>query len=199
MPVNTIRADIVDLQHDIPSADDQFVVDTNGWKELTYARVLNPKPGYPEYIKKALTEGAKLYACGISLMELASAIEKDEWQIHCEKMGAILRKDFRHDHVQARSEVVAQVQSAWAQVKQFSDLVDLHLDASALERALATFVSCPMDGYDTLLVEAMTRRGVFNVITDDSDFATVPNLTVFTANMHILSVGRRQGRLRRRG
>jgi predicted nucleic acid-binding protein len=198
MPVQTVRADIIDIGSDVPGPSDEFVVDTNSWKEFTYSRVRQPKPGYPVYIKKALSEGSKLYACGITLMELASAIERDEWEIYRQTVVAIEKKDFRHDDAKARAAVVAEVSSSWSQVMDVSQLIDLHLDAAAIARALRTFQTCPVDGYDTLLIEAMTRRGVFNLITDDGDFATVPDVRVYTANAHIISVARRQGRLLRR-
>jgi len=195
MPVQNVRADIVDLSRDQPRANDEFVLDTNSWKELTYSRLLQPKPAYPAYVKKALTEGATLYASGVTLIELASVIESNEWEVYQQRVGQIERKDFRHDCDDARATVIAEISSSWSQVMQIAKLIDLNLNGPATERLLSTLKACRVDGYDTMLIEAMTKRGVFNIVTHDGDFATVPEIKVFTANTHILAIARRQGRL----
>lgn len=198
MSVKTIQATVVDIRKDDPDASDELFVDTNSWRNLTYSRILKPKLDYPSYLKRALQSNTILYACGVTLLELASSIEADEWQLFqvttpCDK------KMFRHTFPDERKRVVSEVRSSWEQVKQIATLVDLTLNTHAIERCLKTFHECPVDGYDLLLVEAMERRGVLNILTDDSDFASVPGLQVFTANAAVIATARNQNKLLRRG
>ncbi len=45
------------------------------------------------------------------------------------------------------------------------------------------------------MLEAMQREGLTQVITDDSDFATVAGITVFTANNNVIQQAQQQGKL----
>jgi hypothetical protein len=78
-------------------------------------------------------------------------------------------------------------------------LIDIRWDSEASGRFLNVLQMYCIDGYDAPLLDAMTRRGPLNVITDDGDFATVPDIRVFTANAHVIALARRQGKLLTRG
>jgi len=47
-----------------------------------------------------------------------------------------------------------------------------------------------------LTLEAMNSEGVVQMITDDSDFSTVPGIQVFTANRNVMiAIAQNQGKL----
>ncbi|MEH2419861.1 MAG: hypothetical protein V7K48_02620 [Nostoc sp.] len=48
--------------------------------------------------------------------------------------------------------------------------------------ALNRFQTQLLDGYDLLILEAMDKGGVTQIITDDGDYVTVPGIKLFTAN-----------------
>ena len=194
MSVKTIQATVVDIRKDAPQATDELFVDTNSWRNLTYSRILNPKSDYLDYMKRALASKTVLYACGVTFLELASTIEKDEWTIF-QATSICDKKMFRHGFPNERKRVVEEVRSSWAQVTAIATLVDLTLNTHAIGRCLKTFNECPVDGYDLLLVEAMERRNVMSILTDDSDFATVHGVRVFTANSAVIAAARNQGKL----
>jgi predicted nucleic acid-binding protein len=196
MSVKTVRASVIDIRRDAPTSKDELFVDTNSWRNFAYTRIRNPKPEYLGYLKQALLNGTTLYACGVTLIELASSIEVDEMEIFkASSPGATNRKIFRHEYPEERKRVVAEVKASWSQVTQVASIVDLNLNVAAVGRCLKTFESCPVDGYDLLLIEAMERRNVLNILTDDSDFAGVSGVRVFTANTTVLATARRQNRL----
>ncbi len=196
MSVKTIQASVIDITRDAPTGNDELFVDTNSWRNLTYSRIRNPKPEYLGYLKQALANGTTLYACGVTLIELASSIEVDEMEIFRASAPHVTNKKiFRHEYPEERKKVVAEVKASWGQVTQIASLVDLNLNSGALERCVKTFDSCPVDGYDLLLIEAMERRNVLNILTDDSDFAGVLGVKVFTANAAVLAGARRQNKL----
>src|ERR1700724_26386 len=140
MSVKTIRATIIDIRRDTPTAQDELFVDTNSWRELTYTRIQNPKTDYIAYMKRALGNGVKFLACGINLMELASTIERDEWSIfRASTAGATNLKIFRHDYPDQRKHVVSQVRASWDQITQVARLVDLNLNAHIVGRCVQNF------------------------------------------------------------
>lgn len=199
MSVQIVRAAVIDVGVDQPSEDDEFVVDTNSWKELTYSRVRQPKPAYPSYIKKVLSAKGTLYSSGVCLVELAHAIEENELALVQKGATTPTRKEFRHGDDAGRRRVLEEITTSWAQVATMATLIDLRVDEPSTKRVMASLTAARVDGYDALLLEAMRSRGVFNVITDDGDFATVKDISMFTANPHVLRVARKQGMLKQRG
>lgn len=196
MSIQTVRATVVDIKKDVPQPSDELFVDTNSWRTLTYTRLLNTKPHYPDYLKTALANKTVLYACGITLVELASSIENDEWNIYRDKFSEVShKKAFRHTLPAERERVVAEVKASWDQVKQMATLVDLAVDTQSTERCMNRFLSYPIDGNDLLLVDAMDRKGITNILTDDCDFAALPGVRVFTANSAVLAAARNQQKL----
>ena len=52
-----------------------------------------------------------------------------------------------------------------------------------------------VDGYDLFILKIMENEGITKVITDDSDYVTVPNIQVFTANPTVLNEASSQDKL----
>jgi predicted nucleic acid-binding protein len=199
MSISNVRSTVVDIRRDAPRDKDQFLVDTSGWYQLTYTRLRDPKPHYPPYIKRALEAGSDLFCCAVTLIELASIIEANEHRLYQQSQPHVNEKMFRHECPKERATVVQTIKASWSQVVGMSRLVDLTLDQPLVDRALDGLENYLVDGYDLLMAEAMTRRGVLNVITDDGDYASIPDISVFTANAHTIAVAKRQGRLQTRG
>ena len=206
MPINyVVQADVVDIRTDSPLATDCFFVDTNVWCWMTYTRASlgknPPKPqkvvDYPAYIGSAIAGKARLLRCGLSLAELAHVIEKNEREIYSQATGFNdrLTKEFRHNHPVERSRVVAEIETAWGLVKNMSAPTDILVGATTTDAALVRFQSQAVDGYDLFLLEAITRAGVVQVITDDGDYCTVPGICVFTSNLAVLARASAQGKL----
>jgi len=204
MAVNyNVLANVIDIRLDAPKPDDIFLVDTNVWYWLTYTRASQaPQPprtyqinDYPAYIAKALSAKSSLRSCGLSFAELAHRIEKTEKDIYIRSSGNIGSKEYRHNCASERTNVVAEVQAAWGQVKTMTDTVDVRVDESLTDAALLRFATQPLDGYDLFILEAISSAGVVNVITDDGDYVIVPGLQVFTANQNVISAAQNQGKL----
>lgn len=196
-----VRADVFDICSDTPTAADSFLVDTNVWCWSTYTRASlgkrPPKPrqtrDYPAYINRALAVKARLLRCGLSLAELAGVIEKTECHVASFREDQI--KEFRHNHPTHRGRVAAEVKTAWELVKNMSVPTDILVDDLTTDAALTRFQTQGVDGYDLFLLEAMSRTGVVQVITDDGDYATVPGIKVFTSNQAVLAAAKAQGKL----
>lgn len=198
MAVNYIvQAEVVDIRSDHPKKDDIFLVDTNVWYWLTYSNAsISAKyyqiTDYPTYIAKSLAAQSLLLYCGLSLSELAHNIEQAEKNIFS---LALKLKEYRHNYPARRANVVAEIQAAWSQVTSIAVSTDITVDEATTNTALTRFSTQPLDGYDLLILEAMDKAGIVQVITDDGDYVTVPGIRVFTANQNVITAAINQSKL----
>lgn len=198
MAVNyTVQAEVVDIRSDKPKKDDIFLVDTNVWYWLTYTQASQSAlpyqiTDYPTYISKALSKKSLLLYCGLSLSELAHNIEQTEREIFNATLKA---KEYRHNFPHERANVVAEIQSAWSQVTSIAVSTDITINEATTNTALTRFSTQPLDGYDLLILEAMEKAGIIQVITDDGDYITVPGIRVFTANQNAIAAASNQNKL----
>ena len=90
---------------------------------------------------------------------------------------------------------LAEVIAAWGQVKSIAVSTDVTIDETTTNASLTRFQTQLLDGYDLLILEAMDKAGVVQVITDDGDYVTVPGIKVFTANHNVITAARNQDKL----
>jgi predicted nucleic acid-binding protein len=198
MPLNyTVQAEVVDIRSDAPKKEDIFLVDTNAWYWYTYTNAsISSRPyqinDYPSYISKTISANSLLLYCGLSLAELAHNIEQVERKIFSPTLTA---KEYRHNFPTQRVKVVAEVQAAWSQVTSTAVCTDIMVSEDTSNKALTRFQTQLLDGYDLLILEAMDKAGVEQIITDDGDFVTVPDIKVFTANAGAIAAAGSQGKL----
>lgn len=203
MVVNlNIQADIIDIKTDNPQQGDIFLVDTNVWFWQTYTNArfgikASKFSNYLKYINQALLNGATLTYSGLILAELAHIIEKTEYEIYTKSHGVLPLKEYRHNYPNERINVVSEVKSAWSQVKAFAVPVDLTVDDATTDAALNRFQTQAVDGYDLLLLEAISRAGAgkIKIITHDMDYAVVPGIQVFTSNNYVIQEANIQKKL----
>lgn len=199
MPVNyVIRAEVVDIGRDTPLPTDRFLIDTNVWFWTTYSRAsltANPRQvtNYPTYIRKVLGSKGQIYRCNLSFAELTHSIERAELEIYNKTLAfgtTVALKEYRHNHPSERVSVVGEIQSAWGQVKTMAQPLDIAIDEPNTDATVKRLPSASIDGYDLFILEAMSKHGITDVITDDGDFTTVSGIRVFTANANVLSRAR---------
>jgi hypothetical protein len=204
MAINLIiQADVIDIRNDSPRKSDIFLVDTNVWLWQTYTNASATAQAYqlnnyPNYLAQALGIEATLSYSVLTLAELASVIERIELDIYNRNNGLSLKiKEYRHNYSTERANVVAEVQSAWSQVEAIAISADLTINDDIARAALNRFQAQAIDGYDLLILEAISRAGTgqIQVITDDMDYATVPNIQVFTSNQRVIQAAIAQGKL----
>ncbi len=197
MGVNyTVQAEVVDIRSDSPNKDDIFLVDTNVWYWYTYTYAsISSLPyqitEYPSYVAKADSVDSLLLYCGLSFAELAHNIEKTQRELFSSE---IRPKEYRHSYPAERAKVVAEVEAAWNQVTSIAACTDILINEDKTNTALKRFQTQLLDGYDLLILEAMDKAGVKQIITDDGDYVTVPGIRVFTANGGAISAAKKQGK-----
>ncbi len=200
MPVNyAVHAQVVDIRQDKPTSTDAFLIDTNVWFWIAY-----PKGGglphqtrhYPSFVSQAIRAKAKLHRCELSLSELAHLIEKTDRVIYERANGVtISTKEYRHNELAERRNVAAEVQAAWGQIKTMAGSLPVMVDEPAANAALSVFGSQLLDGYDLFILQAASKAGIVQVLTDDGDYCTVPGIQVFTANSNVIAAAQAQGKL----
>jgi hypothetical protein len=201
-----VQADVVDIQRDSPSATDAFLVETNVLYWMAYSRSgLGSRPprayqvtAYPAFLRAAMAAESKLCRCELSLAELASLIERKERELHSSATGHDWDrepKEYRHNLVVERSRVTAEIEAAWSLVSTLCAPFPFTIDGRVGQSALDRLMGLPVDGYDSLLLEAIGQGGICQVLTDDGDFCTVPGITVFTANRRVVEAAANAGRL----
>ncbi len=202
MPINyNVRAEVIDLRSDTPQNDDMFLVDTNVWYWLTYTKASTfAQPyqinDYPSYIATAKSTNCLLSYCGLSLSELAHNIEQTERKIFNSRSSTNLKpKQYRHNYPTQRTNIVSEIEIAWSQVTSIAASTDITVNEALTNAALNRFKTQILDGYDLMILEAMDKAGINQVITDDGDYVTVSGIKVFTANKNAIAAARNQGKL----
>lgn len=208
MSINlTITADVIDIRSDVPCQDDIFLVDSNVWLWQTYTNIATAPRAtqkiqtYTPYLSKARRNDATLVYTGLILSELAHVIERTECGIYNQANRTSLSlKEDRHNLVAERAKVVAEVKSAWQQIARFAVHAELNITEDTMNAALTRFQTQALDGYDLLLLEAMGQAdaGQIKAITDDMDYAVVPDIQLFTGNNRVIQPATAQGKLLRR-
>lgn len=205
-----VEAQVIDIVSDRPQRSDIFLVDTNVWVLQTYPNAKNSSKirEYGAYLKAARQNGATLAYSGLTLAELAHVIERTECDIYNKKNNFTKQnglertiKEFRHKYPNERAKVVNLVQTAWMQIQDFAvPLNELTIDESTTNAALARFQTQALDGYDLFILEAIHKAnpGQVKVLTDDGDYATVPNIQLFTSNIQVIKLAKAQCKLLRR-
>lgn len=113
----TVQAEIIDIRQDSPQTGDVFLVDTNVWYWLTYSPASSSAQPYqithyPQYFVEAIECSARLGYSGLSLVELASLIERTEYQLssyssppegaHPRARPIATFKEYRHNYLRER-------------------------------------------------------------------------------------------------
>jgi hypothetical protein len=199
MADHAVIADVVDITLDRPRPADVFLVDTNVWFWQTYTRASqsgSPPTGrqvqvYPTYISRALKARSKLLRCGLSMLELAHAIERVEHELEGKGASA---KDFRRV-ADARGKVVGEIRAAWSQVIRMAAPLNIALKDERLDGCINLLKTAPLDPSDSALIVTAMAADVKQVLTDDADYSAVPGVTLFTGNRGVIEAARAQGKL----
>lgn len=84
----------------------------------------------------------------------------------------------------------SEIQVAWAQVSSFADPLFVIIDTPTITAALSRLQADKLDGYVLFILEFIRNNGVFQIITGDGGFATVPIIQVFTINRKVIQAAR---------
>jgi predicted nucleic acid-binding protein len=147
---------------------------------------------YPPYIQKARSAGSVLASTTLIFAEVASLAERVAHEAYERTHHGVSKKAFRHLTVE-RQQVQKIIEAAWDQMNQFSASMETSVDSARIVSAIGVLDTRPVDFIDALTLEIAAPEGITNFITDDSDFAGVADIRVFTANPDVLAAAAAQG------
>lgn len=204
MPIN-VQAHVIDIRQDRPNSTDQFLVDTNVWYWYGYNNAhVKAKPyqikKYPNYLLYVRQAKGKLHKSALSFSELVHLIENAELEIFQQRSpsnAGVRLKDFRHHYPAERQNVLIEIANTWTQIEQLTEYVSLPaiIDHLKVTEALNKLPQSGLDIFDWVMVESARSAKITQIITDDADFGTLPDVQIFTANNTLLSEAQTQGRL----
>lgn len=188
---------VLDINTEKPIKGEKYFVDTNVWYWFTYvgSKEMNvpDKPedyqvrDYPQFIERALSDGASLCHSGLTFSELSHIIETTELNIYRKKINDEFfeRKAFRKIKAE-RDSVLNEIDIAWKTICGISECIDSKFDPGFVENVKDTMSSSVLDSYDAFYVELMRKHRVDYIVTDDRDFCTMSDGIVMTANRRAL-------------
>lgn len=201
-----VKANVIDIIQDIPKENDHFLIDTNVWYWWVYAKSTQcvhiplhyQSIEYPNYINKALASHSEIHYSPFSLAELSHLIEKSEYEIFARSNPTQFPypnkfdKNFRHSYPQVyKPEIIA----ACNQVLNLSSPLYIDINNIQINYFLSQISNTFLDGYDVYILNSMLTNNINNIITDDGDFTTVPDINVFTANANVINLAKSNGKL----
>jgi predicted nucleic acid-binding protein len=144
---------------------------------------------YPNFIEKIKSIDSTLYHCPLTLAELSHIIEGSEWGLYKQYHSSehtISRKRFRAIKTE-RKAVVTEIEAAWNSINSMSICIEVNLTLDFTQKAQKIFSKSLLDSYDSFFTQVMNEAGLSNIITDDADFKSLDNKTVYTANPKLIS------------
>lgn len=188
---------ILDLNKHAPIKGEVYFVDSNVWFWATYVaskHMALPKcpehyqtTEYPHFLERALTDGATLCHCPLTLAELANVIEKTELDIYRKSINndRFEKKDFRQI-IGERKAVLEEIQVAWKAMNSMSKCIDIKMDLQFAEDGRNIMSEGTVDPYDAFFIQIMRDNKIDYVVTDDRDFCTIKKQILITANRRAL-------------
>lgn len=144
---------------------------------------------YPSFISNI--NKSNLYSTVFNLAEISHIIEKIEYDIFLNSRNLAKnnysKKKYRQDASQ-RQNVLSAIKTSWSLIQKLSENLGLGTSEIITPNDLIQSLSNGLiDSYDALILKLLDSKGMNKVITDDYDFATMPNLIIYTANNQIIS------------
>ena len=83
--------------------------------------------------------------------------------------------------------MIEESELAWSQVEAMSVSIPVHLTSDFTHKVIERMGSHKLDAYDACMVESLLAEGIaLQIISDDADFSSVGDVTLFTANGRVL-------------
>ncbi|RKJ46517.1 PIN domain-containing protein [bacterium 1XD8-76] len=174
----------------------EFFLDTNVLYWYSYPRFTNvSKPHdkqratpYFDFVDKLVSDGNPLYTSVYNITEMLHVIEKNEFALyelnHPEANWSI--KDFRkipHE----RNQMKRNLSTALSNVRNICTILDFNFTYNTLEQFVNNLQNHRCDTFDYAILQNCIKENKLNVISDDSDFSTMDQIHLYTANAALLT------------
>lgn len=169
-----------------------YFIDTNALYWYTYPRFMNnlslQATPYYDFIDSLVAANNPLVTSIYNISELLNVIEKNEYDIYIHAHpdeSHLSRKDFRRMPSE-RQKLQNIMKTTLANVYAICDVVEFPFDKANMKQFTDTLTSHRCDVFDYMIIQNNIKDRNTNIITDDSDFSTISDITIYTANIHPL-------------
>lgn len=170
----------------------KYFIDTNALYWYTYPRFINnlspqAKPYY-NFIDSLVAANNPLITSIYNISELLNVIEKNEFEIYKSTNSDnpyISRKDFRRMPSE-RQKLQNMMKTTLQNVYAICNVIEFPFDKLNMDQFVDTLTSHRCDVFDYVIIQNNIKEEMTNIITDDNDFSTIPNITIYTTNIYPL-------------
>jgi len=189
-----VNAHVYDAAEDVPQDSDRFVVDTNVWILASYVPATagqthrqNIANIYQVYLKSLRKQRATVFRNPLQLTEVGHVIEKLNHKIYQSSLNNPIEiKDYRRIPSE-RQKNLTDIKGTWEFIVKRTVSADSGPWDVLSEKLLQHIENYPLDTYDAAFLEMMSTNNIDKILTDDSDYALVRGIRMFTANRYVLT------------
>ena len=170
----------------------KYFIDTNALYWYTYPRFINnlspQATPYYNFIDSLVAANNPLITSIYNISELLNVIEKNEFEIYISNPSNnqyISRKDFRRISSE-RQKLQNIMKTTLQNVYAICDVVEFPFDKFNMYQFVDTLTSHRCDVFDYMIIQNDIKKETTNIITDDNDFSTISDITIYTTNIHPL-------------
>ncbi|WP_300304670.1 hypothetical protein [Anaerosolibacter sp.] len=179
--------------------DDVFAIDTNVLYWMHYSRCNETFDGYqleayPDFLEDLLNNENRLVTTIYNITELLYIIERNEYDIYCIQNGKIKRKEFRNI-LSERIKVKNELNTVLSQINSIYKIKNFNIEVLGLNDFVDNLDSHKCDDFDYLILKYLSQNDISKIITDDSDYITMENICVYTANNKAIHEAANTGKL----
>lgn len=175
-----------------------FFLDTNVLYWYVYPRYGTTKKGverqakpYYDFVDNLVSAGNPLYTSVYNISELLNVIEKNEYAIFDTANPDLhySKKDFRRNTIE-REKVKKILLATLNNVENICHIVEHNFTYDLLKEFSDNFTKHRCDPFDYIILDHCIKASNLNIISDDDDFSTIPNINLFTANETALNTAK---------
>lgn len=180
-----------------------FAIDTNVLYWMHYTRCTETQSGYqlslyPNFISELLLNNNNLVTTIYNITELLYIIERNEFEIYkinnCDIDCNISRKQFRAITTE-RLKVKEYLNTVLMQIEQLYDIREFNIEILGVKDFIDKLETHKCDDFDYLIIDYLKARGIYNIVTDDSDYVYMNSLNIYTANNRTIKEAENYGKL----
>ena len=143
---------------------------------------------YYDFVDKLVSDGNPLYTSIYNITELLHVVEKNEYDIYQTTHPdlPLTIKDYRKIDAE-RGNLKRILTTTMSNIKNICTILDFNFTQTILDEFLNSLDSHRCDTFDYAILRNCIAEKQLNVISDDSDFATMELINLYTANATVLS------------
>lgn len=141
---------------------------------------------YPSFISDLIKSDNKLYTTVYNLSELLYIIERNEFQQYRSKKKLDITKKEYRDIVVERRLLKTEYESVLGQVKSIYNIHEFEINIVGVDDFTTNLNEHLCDNFDYHIINELKLQGINNYITDDSDFKSISDINLYTANPNVI-------------